>query len=119
MLSNGQRLLKTVEPLVDEEYFRELARIKAREDYETSGGKIILMHDELVLGLKSIKSASSTDHISVSHLIDRITGFDLFHESEGKKRIANAEQKLKELLMGPASEYEKRNKVVRERTFRN
>lgn len=76
------------------------------------------MHNELVLGLKSIKSASSTDHISVSHLIDRITGFDLFRESEGKKGIATAEQKLKELRMGPVGESEKRNQLVREPTLR-
>jgi hypothetical protein len=124
LLRDGQRLLKTVELLVYEEYFRELARMKAREDYQTSGGKILNMEYDLFHALKSVKSAGYADHISASQLIENITGVskltenitgvDLFDESEGKKGIATAEQELKR----PVSESEKRHQPVREPTLR-
>jgi hypothetical protein len=96
--SKYQKLLNRIEMLHSEEYIRELARLKAREDYKFQGGKSIYMDYDLLLAIKHMKWAVSSDSTSISKLIEELTGVDAYVGQSEKRKKTILDQKILELI---------------------
>jgi hypothetical protein len=98
MPSKHQKLLKWIQMLDGEEYIREAARLRARGDYKLLGSNSIYMDDYILIAIKHIESALSSDSISVSKLIEELTGFDVINIQSEKRKKAILERPLLELI---------------------
>lgn len=98
MPSKHQKLLKRIQMWGGEEYIREVTRLRAREDYRILGSMSICMDYSVKAAIKQIESAFSADSISVSKLIEVLTGFDALIVESKKNKKAILELPLLELI---------------------
>lgn len=109
--TDSQRLLKSIVLMDNENYLGELARLRARADYKSVGERLCHSDDPIELALKRIKIATSSKPVSVSKVVEMLTGlardydFTLeeaktIKEEQVKVLQAKRQPTLNELLKG-------------------